>query len=555
MPWLLSVMLCIGCTANTASEGEGESIAEGEGESTAGEGEGDPAEGEGESSEGEGEGEGENDRWRSVLYPTDWQPTDTDDEGRFLHDFSYAGAVAINRDNALIVNLSDVGGDASGGLDNSAAWQAALAAGDGAAQLDIVLDAGLYRFDQLLRIERSGVLVRGQGATTQLWFAAPITTDNHHLRVGSLVTTGATAMLTADAEVRTTTIEVDDATAMQVGDDVVVGHNISAAFVESYGMTGVWGPFNDSWQAIARRTIVAVTATTITLDVPLRSAVSVRDGASVRVEQGLLHDVHLRDLAISNATDDDIARASDRVHAVAMEGVRDATITNVTSFAPAGASGDLQSGGILVNNSKRVTIANTTLRNAQNRLVGGNGYLFDLISSNEVLIVDSVGENGRHNFIQSWGFGTSGCVFRRITSRGSTAVSVVFGFDVPLPASSEFHHSLATANLIENSIIDDGFIGANRGDESSGAGHSATQNVFWNVQGNGTVRSLQHGWGYVIGTAPTLTTTTNIDFVSPGTTGSGTTPADHVEGAGQAASLDPAELSTDQLRRRSGATP
>ena len=29
--------------------------------------------------------------WRSALYPEGWTPETTDSQGRFLHDFSYAG--------------------------------------------------------------------------------------------------------------------------------------------------------------------------------------------------------------------------------------------------------------------------------------------------------------------------------------------------------------------------------------------------------------------------------------------------------------------------------
>ena len=315
-------------------------------------------------------------------------------------------------------------------------------------------------------------------------------------------------------------------------------------------MDGIWGPFNDTWQVFARRSVVAVDvdAGVVTLDVPLRQPALLRDGASLRHERGVIDHVGLEDVDVENVVADEDAKAVDNNHVVAFNGVRDAWMKNVHSFALSG-DNQVQSGGVLIAYSKRVTVEDVSFGKAQNRGDGGNGYLFEISQSNEILIEDSVGENGRHNFIQNWGFGTSGCVFRRITSRGSTAVSTVFGFEVPLPASSEFHHSLATANLVEDSVIDDGFIGANRGDESSGAGHSASENVFWNVRGSGTLRSLQYGNGYVIGTDG-LDVVTRLNFVSPGTSARGTEPEDIVEGAGEGAELEPRSLSIDQRSRR-----
>ena len=114
---------------------------------------------------------------------------------------------------------------------------------------------------------------------------------------------------------------------------------------------------------------------------------------------------------------------------------------------------------------------------------------------------------------------------------------------------SEYHHSLATANLVDSSILDDGWAALNRGDWSTGAGHSATECVFWNVTGEGALRSYQYGHGYVIGTSPDLDVRTSLPaLMSPGTE-----PEDWVEGLGEADTLVPSSLYEDQLARRLGA--
>jgi hypothetical protein len=210
-----------------------------------------------------------------------------------------------------------------------------------------------------------------------------------------------------------------------------------------------------------------------------------------------------------------------------------------------------------VRNAKRVTLADTEMGRAQNRGGGGNGYLFELRQSSEVLFRDLYGHDGRHNFIQNWGFGVTGCVWLRVHSAGGRVESGP-GSTVLVTGNSEFHHSLATANLIDSSVLDDGWSAINRKHESTGAGHTAAENVIWNATGDGAVRSYQYGWGYVIGTAPEIEVFTTVGEPPPGgeelwellSPATGTEPMDWVEGAGEAATLVPSSLYEDQLARR-----
>ena len=102
------------------------------------------------------------------------------------------------------------------------------------------------------------------------------------------------------------------------------------------------------------------------------------------------------------------------------------------------------------------------------------------------------------------------------------------------------------ACLVDSCRLEDGWKAANRLHESSGAGHTATQCVFWNTTGGGRLLCHQFGHGYVIGTGPGLRVITAI-----GGRGSlGTAPEDLVEGRGRAATLQPQSLYEDQLRRR-----
>jgi hypothetical protein len=500
--------------------------------------------------------------WRSSLYPEDWTPASTDAEGRFLHDFSYAGyhlgeAEPPAEPPGPRVSALDHGADPSGQADSTAALQAALDQAGAAGGGVVVLPEGLYRCDGLLVVGRSGVVLRGAGADlTRVYFTrAGDMSDLASLSFLGQPTEGPDLPLAEDAAPRSLEVRVQDPTDLAPGDDVELGAVITDDFIAEHGMTGVWQASAGQWRTFFRRAVTAVEGSappyTIRLDAPVRYPLRTRDGASLREVSGLLSEIGVEDLALSNAVDLASARANDRAHVLRLDQVKDAWIRRVaTCGSPVGEGGrHLQSGGLLLQRAKRVTVADTRLERAQNRGSGGNGYLFELMQSSDVLLRDCQGIDGRHNFIQNWDFGTSGCVFLRVESRGGLAESELGA----VTGLSEYHHSLALANLVDGAVSDDGWGAVNRGQESSGAGHSATQDVFWNVQG-GLLRSYQYGWGYVIGTREATVYTDPADDLLGDLAGqaAGTEPLDWVEGLEQGDGLRPASLYEDQRARRLG---
>jgi len=515
----------------------------------------------GDASEGDGLGDdGASGPWRSALYPEDWTPELTDAEGRFLHDFSYAGYHLGEEEPPSLppgieISVADEGADASGETDSTAAFQAAMDAVGLAGGGRVFVPAGLYRVDGLLVVSHSGVVVKGEGAEVSRVF---FTRDGDMTGRASLSFRGASSVdlelpLIEDAEPRAFELLVSEASGLAVDDDVEVGALISDEFVAEHGMTGVWQTSVGQWRAFFRRRVAAVDcgaeSCSVRLNVPLRYPLKTRDAASLRRVTGLLAEVGVEDLGLSNAVSQDGAFACDRAHVLGLIQVKDAWMRRVASFASPVAEGNfhLQSGGVLVQQSKRVSLTDSVFELAQNRNGGGNGYLFEIMQSSEVLVRDCRGLFGRHNFIQNWDFGTSGCVFLRVLSQGGVVVTP-YG---SLTGLCEYHHSLAMANLVDSVQSDDGWGAVNRRQESSGAGHTATQNVFWNIQG-GLLRSYQYGWGYVIGSRDALVYVDPADDLMSQLNGQaeGTEPLDWLEGLDRGAELEPTSLYEDQLRRR-----
>ncbi|MBI3736632.1 hypothetical protein HY256_09000, partial [Candidatus Sumerlaeota bacterium] len=331
------------------------------------------------------------------------------------------------------------------------------------------------------------------------------------------------------------------------GQEIAIGWVITDAFIADHGMTGTWVSFNGQWKPFFRRKIkwldTSVTPNKVYVDVPLRYPALVRDSASIRPltlspsVHGYLKECGLEDLAVTNASTASCAATYDQVQAITFQDTEDCWVRNVQSFASPnpGASGfHLQSGGIDIESSNRVTVTNCQMQKAQNKGSGGNGYLFQVTRSNEVLFTDCTALEGRHNFIQNWDFGTTGCVWHRCHTANGDYLS-------------EYHHSLSMACLVDCCIIDDGWQGGNRQDWSSGAGHTVTQSCYWNNTGTGWIGSWNYGWGYVIGTAPGMIVQTGTWLLGESL---GTEPWDYTEGLGQGATLDPPCLFDDQLARR-----
>lgn len=476
------------------------------------------------------------DPWRSALYPETWEPGYADAQGRFLHDFSYAGykngEEPIPVVEGPVTKVTDAGADPTGQQDSTAAFQQAIAAGG-----VVLAPAGTYRIDGTLTVTNPGVVIRGEGPDkTFLYFTkAQGMSHQAHLTFKGNVQREADRPLKEDAANLSHHVVLENAAGIQPGDEIAIGWVITDAFRAEHGMQKYWGFSAGQWRAIFRREVKSVQGNKITFQVPLRYPVRKAHQGSVRKESGYLKNCGLEDLAVSNAIDWDQAWENDQVAVAEFVDVKDGWVKNVKSWKSPVANTKgrhLQSSGIRVRGSKRVTVKDCVLSLPQHRGGGGNGYLFEIRSSNEILTVDCEATEGRHNFIQNWDFGTTGCVWLRIRSADGRAEFVKGG--LAIVGRSEYHHALATANLVDDSVLDDGWNAKNRKNESSGAGHTSTQCVFWNVRGKGAVHSDQFGDGYVIGTSGGL----------------GVSGDDYREGVGRGEGLVPSSLYEDQLAKR-----
>ena len=337
--------------------------------------------------------------WRSALFPDDWVPgfgVATGEHFAQLQDFSYAGYRAgeealpsVGLDGA--VSVLDYGADETGGSDSTPAIQSAIDAVAVAGGGVVYLPEGTYRVDGLLSVTHSGTVIRGDGpSATRIGFTRHAAmSDINHLQFSGALAAGPSVSLVLDAEQGETVVAVADAAGLSVGDEVGVGMVITDAFREEHEMDAEdrWGFSAGQRRTIFKRTIVSIdrerSPQLVTLDVPLRYPLKVRDAADVRKESGAITDCGVQDLAVSTAVDWDAAWSNDRSHAIGFSDAKDCWARDIESWAgpEGGGTYHLQSGGIIVKRSRRVTVADSVMEHAQNRGGGGNGYLFELMQS------------------------------------------------------------------------------------------------------------------------------------------------------------------------------
>lgn len=514
--------------------------------------------------------------WRSALYPEDWKPGGADAEGRFLHDFSYAGYQRGEKPLPRVdgpvfdVTAAPYGADSTGGTNATAALQAAIDAASAAGGGVVFLPSGTYRIappdgrQEALWIKGDGVVLRGAGADKTFLF-----NDRTDLAGKTVLCIEAekkadwhadgpplpVSALTEDAANQSREVRVENPDLFAPGDLVILRGDLTQRFIDAVGMTGKWQPAgaaspNRTLMFCRRVVEVDVPGRRVVFDVPLRYPVLVADAARlVKIPGRMISGVGLEDFSLGmkqcpgeGLGEEDWNRegtVGKAVHAsfgIRLEAAENCWLRSVHTYAPEGNDPRMHvlSNMLSLSRSRNVTVESCDFRFAQYKGGGGNGYLYTM-QGQENLLVNCRAEGGRHNY----DFGTmrsSGNVITRCLAKDGQL-------------GSDFHMFLSVSNLLDAITCDGDFLEARDYRPWGGNpihGVTTSQSVFWNTTGlryshekvNGRpvlIRSQQVGHGYVIGTQGPCHDVFSDDFV---------------EGVGQGEGVSPQSLYADQLQRR-----
>jgi uncharacterized repeat protein (TIGR02543 family) len=528
--------------------------------------------------------------WRSTLYPNNWvppSPTVSFASAKLIQDFSYAGyqngAVLLPSITGPVFRVADYGAVANSTSDSTVAIQNAINAAAAAGGGVVLFPAGTFRVSPqgsnsfALRISTSNIVLRGAGATQTLILNTSVNMRSCAVILVSPNNTnlGTAQSVTANLPGPTHRIPVENAGSFSPGNIVRLQWTFTPDWVTENNQQTWWGAAQPS-PALYFRQVTAVNAAEgwIELDVPTRYWIKTRDTPTVRTVSGLLREVGIESLGISNVQNNSTTgwgeedyqnetRAAYHAHAswlIRCQHVRDSWITNVRSQVAGNTrTCHMLSNGVLLLNCLRMTLQNCQMRRPQYGGGGGNGYMYRIQNSNECLLRDCLADYSRHGFVISHA-GTSGNVFLQCEDRetaravgGSSAGYTTSG------SGSDNHMHFSHSNLWDQCHANNSFFTAHhRGTSGSSPSHGVTSAhaVYWNTSGSGSrysdasnpiVRSEQLNFGYIIGTRSTDATGS---YFTSRPTGGGTSPQDHLEGVNTGAGLQPQSLYLDQISRR-----
>lgn len=510
--------------------------------------------------------------WRSSLYPTGWTPGYQDSQGRFLQDFSYAGywrgekSIPADPPGNTYNVVTQYGADPSGAADSTTAIQSAIQAAGTAGGGIVYLPAGTYKVkpqgsdNSALWINRNNVVLRGAGkASTFIYNDSTSMRNKAVIRMAPLVSgdwftpVNTPTSLRSDVHPNTTSIPVNSVSGYAVNDFVIVRADATAAFISEHGMTGKWDASLKGPTFYRKITGINTATNTLTIDIPIRYDLKTRDNARVYKVGEAISEAGIEDLSIGmkqhtgtgwGDLDFNVSgTGAYAVHdskAINIVNAKNSWVDQVNSYKPStnGSDYHLLSYGITINQSRTVTIQNTHFQKPQYKGEGGNGYMY-AIQGSDNMVQNAVATNGRHNFDfkSMW---TSGNVIRNSTS------------NTPRLAS-DFHMHLSMANLFDNMTMNGDFLEAvYRPYGTIEHGWTTTQSVIWNTNGTAympgqtsIVKSKQFGHGYVIGTRGAAN---GVTYTVAGSDSSA--PQDFVEGIGTGADLVPQSLYADQKAKR-----
>lgn len=521
--------------------------------------------------------------WHSQLYPKEWRPGSKDSHGRFLHDFSYAGYHAGEKDSSAGSNewklLVDVtagpyNADNSGGTDSTQAIQKAIDDVSASPSGGIVyLPRGRYKVgpqksgdDYALLISHSNTVIQGDGVgrtfiynsdsfmrekaviwikpeqadfRRSIWYKPDSKSDFGEIYIAK------------DIDYPTQTIPLElmpEADELEIGDWIVIRSDCTEEFIAEHRMSGRW---ENTLKGVAYyRQVISLDrqSKTVKIHIPTRYYLKTRDNARIYRVIPHVSEIGLRDFSIGmkespmknigtmDHTEEHTAGyQAHHSYLIRFDHSVNCWVKRVHSYKPGvNEQAHMLSNGILLNESQHITVEDCVIGNPQYRGGGGNGNCY-IFSGGDCLVNRCTAQRGRHNYTFN-SMRTSGNVI--LDSKSVDGLLAV-----------DFHRHLSMANLIDNMHLDADYISAKYrpyGDVLHG--HTTTESVIWNTRSSlrspiFIIVSSQWKWGYVIGTRGLKT------LVYSGVTQK-SGPEDFVEGIGMGDFLIPRSLYKDQLRRR-----
>lgn len=426
----------------------------------------------------------------------------SDQDTQRIADFSHAGyeggGVALPDVDAM-VTIGPVDGDDTASIQAAIDDVGTMPLGPDGFRGAVELMPGRYDITGTIRLDESGVVLRGFGrgddeaVDTIIERVGPSEDpvivvgggDNNRWR--DEIADSRSDIVSDYVQVGSAAFEVADPDQYQVGDNVVVWHPATEAWLEAidYGATADEPPWSvDSYPMVFNRIITRIDGSMIFIDAPVFGNLdrSLSQSYIYLLDRtGIVDHVGLEDLRVQIASDV-------VMHAVSFVQAEDGFARRLTVR-------DFLLGGIHMATAKHLTIEDVSAVDPKGPTQGGRKYNFMAAGAQLVLVADGFARGGRHSFASNGTSFDSGVVFLRGISSGSLA-------------ASEGHHRWSMGLLYDGhtevDVVYDGILLGlyNRGGYGTGHGWSTAHSVGWNCDlagGHGVVQQPPTAQNWMIG--------------------------------------------------------
>jgi len=457
----------------------------------------------------------------------------TDSQGNRIPDYSYAGyqlgGVPLPTVATVVKVGPPSGGDDTTAIQNAINQVSALPLNADGFRGAVQLSIGQYKLAGTLSISVGGVVLRGadaNSADTEL--VASGATARTLITVGgnaSYTVVGSQAKVTDSyVPVGATTMTLNSAAGFSVGDQIVVERPTTQTWIDALGMNGLWSP---NWSLRSERTITAISGNTITVDVPITTALD------LAYEQSLVYHYtfpRINHVGIENISADGEAMTADPNYASdfynssfsSFNAVEDSWMTNVFTYH-FGQNGVAGLGG----NSRRITVRHT-------------GAL-DMVTTSTSARSDGYTLQGQENLIQDCQLTASKVHAFETEARqsGPNVFSDCTATVIPSSYSASYdsggHQRWGSGTLYDDLTIQGQINMQNFGSEGTGHGWGDANSTAWNCNtSNYLIQEPPTGHNWAIGCTGTLTSGSNGEIQNAG------------------ANVLPTSLYSEQLAERSG---
>lgn len=399
-----------------------------------------------------------------------------DSLGNRIPDFSYCGYRAGTEsipDVPIQVVVSTVKGDATHRIQAAIDYVAKLPLDKNGFRGAVLLGKGTFEVAGQLTINTSGVVLRGSGMGENGTTVVGTGTSRDHLVnvIGkqNVLSTNRVRVTNPYVPVNATTLFVDDASGLKVGDVVQVRRPSTKEWIQVLGTDHFGGGVTAlGWKPGQRdivwdRVITAILGNILTLDAPLTTALEAAYGGATVAryeQQRAIANVGIENLRLISTFDAPNPKDEDhRWVAVSFDQVQDAWVRQVTFKHFAGAAVSVLSA------ARRITVEDCLALESVSEIGAERRYTF-FTQGQQCLFQRLYAENGYHDFAVGY------C---------AAGPNAFVQCESHLPHSfSGTIDSWASGVLFDIVNVDGQALGfANRGQDGQGAGWTAANSVFW----------------------------------------------------------------------------